>query len=340
MLSQPVPDYTQSEIQTDAVPTKKFGRYLVFFILFLCLTALGIMLYVHTLAQPPRNFPVGENIEVLPGTAIATITKNLKEQGVVSSDLLLYLVLLTQYEPKSVKASTYNFSEPMDVYSIAHALVTGDFDTDLISFTHIEGERATHIAKNAETQLENFSATEFLLLASTSEGKLFPETYRIPKNFTPQQLFTLMTESYEKNISPLRPLFKLVDLKESEVVILASIIEREANSTTSMKIVSGILQNRLRIGMGLQVDASMEYMLDKPLKELTAEDLKIDSPYNTYLYRGLPPTAIGNPGLDALQAVLEPTVSKNMFYITGADGNFYYAETFDQHKQNIANYLK
>ena len=84
----------------------------------------------------------------------------------------------------------------------------------------------------------------------------------------------------------------------------------------------------------------MEYIFDKPLKELTAEDLKMDTPYNTYLYRGLTPTAIGNPGLDALKAVLEPTPSEYMFYITGDDGNFYYAKTFDDHRQNISKYLR
>ena len=130
------------------------------------------------------------------------------------------------------------------------------------------------------------------------------------------------------------------NLSEHDVVILASIIEREANSTTSMKLVSGILQNRLALDMALQVDASMEYILEKPLKELTAEDLKIDTPYNTYLYRGLPPTAIGNPGLDAIMAVLEPTPSEYMFYITGTDGEFYYAKNFDEHRLNIAKYLR
>ena len=292
------------------------------------------------LTQPPSDFPVDTSIEIEPGTSISAITKQLESQRVVKSALLLYVVLLTNYEPENVKASTYYLDTPLSVFAVADMLVRGDFNANLISFTHIEGERASHVAKNAALQLTNFDAAEFMMLASTSEGKLFPETYRIPKDFTEAELLELMLETYEKNIAPLREDFKLVDLSENEVAILASIIEREANSIESMKMVSGILQNRLRIGMGLQVDASMEYILDKPLKELTAEDLKMDTPYNTYLYRGLTPTAIGNPGLDALKAVLEPTPSEYMFYITGDDGNFYYAETFDEHKVNIARYLK
>jgi UPF0755 protein len=121
---------------------------------------------------------------------------------------------------------------------------------------------------------------------------------------------------------------------------LASIIEREANSPESMKMVSGILQNRLTIDMPLQADASIEYILDKPLNALLPEDLKIDSPYNTYLNRGLPPTPIGNPGLTAIEAVLEPTLSKYLFYITDETGEFHYAEDFDQHRANIQRYLR
>ena len=92
--------------------------------------------------------------------------------------------------------------------------------------------------------------------------------------------------------------------------------------------------------MALQTDASIEYVLDKPLNELVPSDLEIDSPYNTYQNPGLPPTPIGNPGLEAIKAVLYPTPSKYLFYITGNDGNFYYAKNFDQHRLNIARYLR
>ncbi len=319
---------------------KNKGSGGLFLIIFLALILLGGYVYLQSLSQAPTNFPSNTPIEVVPGTSISTITKQFKQAGVVRSDLLLYFVLLTSYKPEDVKASTYIFTDPQDVYAVAETLIKGDFDSLLIPFIHREGEPVNEIATNASSELTNFSAEEFIMHASTSEGFLFPETYRIPKTYTPLELFTLMTETYEEKVSPLRDLMKAQSLKEKDVIILASIIEREANSTTSMKLVSGILQNRLALAMALQVDASMEYILEKPLKELTAEDLKIDTPYNTYLYRGLPPTAIGNPGLDAIMAVLEPTVSEYMFYITGTDGEFYYAKNFDEHRQNINQYLR
>ena len=107
-----------------------------------------------------------------------------------------------------------------------------------------------------------------------------------------------------------------------------------------MKIVAGILDSRLVLGMPLQVDATMEYVLDKPLSQLEPEDLEIDSPYNTYLNSGLPPTPIGNPGLAAIRAVLEPLPTDYLFYITDENGDFYYAKNFEEHKQNIARYLQ
>jgi len=141
-------------------------------------------------------------------------------------------------------------------------------------------------------------------------------------------------------MAPLRDQIASSSLTEEQVIIMASVIEREANSPESMGYVAGILQNRLAIGMYLQVDASIEYILNKTLAELVPEDLKIDSPYNTYTNPGLPPTPIGNPGMTSILAVLNPTPSNYLFYITGNDGTFYYARTFDEHRVNIARYLR
>ena len=110
-------------------------------------------------------------------------------------------------------------------------------------------------------------------------------------------------------------------------------------------MVAGILLSRIVLGMPLQVDAAMEYALATPLQELLPGELalqirELDSPYNTYKYKGLPPTPIGNPGLTAIEAVLNPKNSDYLFYITGIDGEFYYAETLEEHNQNIARYLR
>ena len=149
-----------------------------------------------------------------------------------------------------------------------------------------------------------------------------------------------MLSTYEEKQAARADMIAAHPLSEYEILILASIIEREARSEESMRIVSGILQNRLAIGMALQADASIEYVLNKPLNELVPEDLEIDTPYNTYLYPGLPPTPIGNPGLMAIDAVLTPIESDYFYYITDDSGEFHYAETYDAHRRNIAEYLR
>jgi UPF0755 protein len=149
-----------------------------------------------------------------------------------------------------------------------------------------------------------------------------------------------MQKTFNEKTAPLEERIKTSQYSQNEILTLASILEREANTPESKKIVSGILQNRLTINMPLQVDATMEYILNKPLQELAPEDLNIESPYNTYLNVGLPPTPIGNPGTESIEAVLEPIESEYLFYITGEDGNFYYSKTYEEHLENIEKYLR
>ena len=309
------------------------------FIIFLISAATGAYFFV-LLNKPPANFPVNVPVSIPEGTSAKEATAIFAEAGLVRSELALYFSLVWWYEPSKVKASTYVFSKPFGTKAIAYELTQGNFATDLLRITHKEGERVTAIAATAANILPNFDAEKFIDLAEPLEGTLFPETYFVPLEFTTEELFTLMTKTFTEQISPLQSEINNHPLTLAEIITLASIIEREANSPESMKMVSGILQNRLEIGMALQTDASIEYDLDKPLNELVPKDLEIDSPYNTYLYPGLPPTPIGNPGLEAIKAVLYPTLSDYLFYITGNDGNFYYAKNFDQHRLNIARYLR
>ncbi len=338
-----VPDYRTPQNVIYHVETTKPRRTLRTWLLFL-LTLSGIVVVgyisIDILAQAPVDFPVSTPIEVLPGSGVKATAVLLEEKHVVKSRFLLYAVLYLYHDPKALKASVYRFTEPMDVYAVADKLVVGDFVSSLIHFTHREGERTTEIAENAKGTLTNFDVNTFLQLAVPQEGRLFPDTYLIPPDYSATDLLKTMTDAYEINVAPLRTQIAASTLTENEVITLASIIEREANSPESMKMVSGILQNRLKIGMALQTDASIEYILNKPLKDLTAKDLEVDSPYNTYSHRELPPTPIGNPGLAAIKAVLEPTQSDYLYYITDSDGNFHYAKTFEEHKVNVARWLK
>lgn len=315
----------------------EFFAISLFIIIFLTLLAFW---QINNLNKPSENFPTLQAITIEPGTDVKTIAESFERQSVVKSGLLLYYTLVMLNEPTQIKASSYVFESPMTTFQIAKRLTEGDFDTNLIRITHYEGERVTALAARMSKHLANFDAANFILIAEPHEGKLFPDTYFVPENYTAEEFLDLLLDTFNKKTNPLNDKISSHPLSLDEIIILASIIEREADDKPSKKMVSGILQNRLAIDMPLQADASIEYILDKPLNELTPEDLKIDSPYNTYLNLGLPPTPIGNPGLEAIEAVLEPTPSDYYYYITDGEGEFHYSTTYNEHLKNIKQYLR
>jgi UPF0755 protein len=336
-INQPIQPFTDI---TPPKPKSRFWMYILVLFIFGAFAALAFVSYALFLNKAPQHADWPVSVQVEQGTTVRAITEQLEEAKIVRSATLLYFIVTLQHDPKDIKASTYVFTEPLTAREVAKRLVAGDFDSDLISFTHYEGERATEIADNAQKEITNFNKMKFLELAVPLEGKLYPETYRIPKDFSAQQLVDLMFKTYEERTADLKQQMASHPLGEEKILVLASILEREANSPESMQIVSGILQGRMEANMPLQADASVEYVLDKPLKELTADDLKVDSPYNTYTNRGLPPTPIGNPGHDAIFAALQPTKTDYVFYITDNDGNFHYAVTYDEHLDNVNKYLR
>ncbi len=330
-------EYNEGSASQTTRPTRIWS-----FLAVLIFVLLGIFLYLSFIVKAPSDFPLDTDFVVKDGANLKEVARDLKNSGFVRSELALYVAFLAEFDPNTIKASTFRFSKPLDVFDLAKELTIGQFNTDLVKVTHIEGESVMDFSNRLDRSylLPDFDVDDFNQLAKVYEGRLYPETYFVPKAITEVELLDLMLETYAKKISDIKQAIDSSQLTEYEILILASIIEREANDSQSMGMVSGILQNRLELGMPLQTDASLEYVLDKPLSELKAEDLKIDSPYNTYLYTGLPPTPIGNPGMEAIKSVLYPTASTYLFYITGNDGNFYYAEDFDKHRINIARHLR
>ncbi len=323
--------------------TRRRNPFLAAFLLALLILLVLITILIstaYTFNKPPSDFTSPTTVQIKEGTSVKEITDILEEMNVVRSNTFLYLLVTMLFEPTAIKASTYVFEEPLTAYKVAERLVLGDFDTNLLRITHIEGERVSHLADTADELLPDFNKDRFLLEATPLEGKLFPETYFVPEDFDDIELLDLLRTTFDSVIAEYQPHIDSSNFTTDEVLVLASIIEREANTKESKKMVSGILQNRLRIGMPLQADASIEYILDKPLSELTPEDLEIDSPYNTYLNVGLPPTPIGNPGREAIEAVLYPENTEYYYYITDKEGVFHYAQTYNQHLMNIERYLR
>lgn len=308
--------------------------------IFLCCVALiGYMLSAPSSYEYPRSFEVPE------GASAKAIAASAAEEELVRSELALYLLLTAVYDPTTIFAGRYVFPEATSVFGVASRLASNTIDEELVRLTFPEGTRRQDMAQTAAAVLTEFDPATYLEITKNQEGYLFPETYFVPLSFTAEDVAQLQFAAFETVAAELNDEVSVSALSLNELVILASIIEREANDEISMKMVSGILQNRLAIGMPLQADATIEYVLDTPLGELPPGVLASElreraSPYNTYLNVGLPPTPIGNPGRMALLAALHPTPSDYLFYITGNDGVFYYAETLREHNANIDKYLR
>ena len=299
-----------------------------------------IFLLIWLAGSPPKEFPTNTAITIERGLSASAVADRLEATGVVKSDTLLYFIITLWHDPISVKAGTYVFSSPLTAWQLAGRLTEDAPPDSLIALTFPEGFNVRDYSAIASEALSNFDQAKFLDLAESSEGYLFPDTYYVPPDYTAEELFALLKSTYEEKFEPIASQVESSGISEKDLVTLASVVEREANTPDSMSLVAGILRNRLDIGMALQADATIEYVLDKPLSELTPEDLEIDSPYNTYLYPGLPPTPIGNPGLQSIDAVLNPTTTDYFYYITDADGVFHYAKTFEEHRRNIERHLR
>lgn len=292
-------------------------------------------LYVFYIFTSPISANDTRYVSIPNGATASAISILLEEERIVRSSTLLYFSLILFAEPEAIKAGNYTFTTRDNVYDVAKTITAVAPPSSVVTITFPEGFSSKEYAKIASKVLSNIDSEQFENLASQEEGYLFPDTYYVPLDFTTEELIELTKDTFETKTNDIT-----FTQPQYDTLILASILEREANSLDSMQMVAGVMRNRLELGMPLQADASIEYVLDKPLSELTPADLKIDSPYNTYINRGLPPTPIGNPGLDSIRAILNPTKHNFLFYITGNDGNFYYANSLEEHNRNIARYLR
>ncbi|MCX6800499.1 MAG: endolytic transglycosylase MltG, partial [Candidatus Falkowbacteria bacterium] len=210
-------------------------------------------------------------------------------------------------------------------------------------------EKNTEITKDSfvrnTTTVTNEQKSSFPLLNSLPvnvnlEGYLFPDTYRIFKNASVKDIINKMLTTLESKITDqMRADVKKQGKTIHEILTMASLIEKEVRSKEDMQIVSGIFWNRVNKGMRLESDATLSYYFDDNLSAHSGDALKAETPYNSYKYEGLPPTPIGNPGLNAINAAIYPTKTNYFYFLSGNDGTTYYAETYNAHLKNKKNHL-
>ena len=227
----------------------------------------------------------------------------------------------------------------MSVEDIAKNLTHGTQDAWV---TVPEGQRATEIAQTLKEKIPTYNSWWTNILIS-NEGYLFPDTYLIPKDTDIGMIVKQMRGTFDQKFATINT--NNSKLTKQEIVILASLIEREAITDAEKPIIAGILLNRLNAGMALQVDATIQYakgqnaITKKWWEPVTLEEYKsITSSYNTYLHVGLPPGPISNPGLEALKAAASPAETNYLFYLHDKNGKIRYAKTLSEHNTNIEKY--
>jgi len=265
------------------------------------------------------------------GESLSSIAQRLTEERLIRNALFFKSYVRIRGLTKKVQAGSYKLNQSLDIGQITAIIVKNPVD---IWLTFPEGWRKEEIAQRLSANLDDFNKQEFLSLVENLEGKLFPDTYSIPLGINTSAVIEIFSKNFAKRTKDLN--FKNEDL------ILASIVEREVKDNQDRRVVAGILRKRLRQGWPLQADATIQYALGKDSDwwpELSKKDLNINSPYNTYKHQGLPPTPICNPGLDSIKAALEPTETAYWFYISDNQGKIHFAQTNEEHLQNITNYL-
>jgi len=325
-----IPEYASRHLRN-----KKRRRFLG-----VTLLILVVVMLVITFWGSPQRFPANYILQIRPGIGLNELAVELKDSGLIKSTFWFKSLLVLEGGVKGAIAGDYRFTEPVSVFSLAHRIASGDYKLDPIKVTIPEGFNNREVANLLAKYFPNFNKSRFVSWASDKEGYLFPDTYFLLPNLSETQIIEILENNFNEKIKELED--KAVASKRSlkDIVTMASILEEEARTMDTRRRIAGILWKRLDEGMLLQVDAVFAYIKNESVPKVYLDDLKIDSPYNTYLYKGLPPTPISNPGLRAIEAAITPIESKYYFYLTDRNGVMHYAVTHEGHVANKEKYLR
>jgi UPF0755 protein len=298
-----------------------------------------------------RSLPLAAvTVDVPPGYGIGQISAQLKDAGVVRSATLLKYYATLRGVASRVDAAEYEFPPNQSVAEVVDRLATGG-RPPVVWVTIPEGYTAQQIAHRLEASqitsaaaFEDVAAHNSLLidgaLTRGLEGYLYPDTYQVRRGTTAQAVASLMTDQFRKKLPRnAAQLARRLGYSVPEIVTLASIIEREAKVDAERRLMAGVYYNRLKHGMPLEVDATIEYALPQHKTVLHYRDLEVDSPYNTYTHIGLPPTPISNPGIRSIDAALHPAHTDYLYYVYAGNGRHHFSRTLQEQQAAVRRYL-
>ena len=313
---------------------KHWKKNLSFILIVLC----GLAIVV--ISQPPEEFPVERfDIHVQRGATVSSVADDLYAKHVISSPFLFKLASIILSKNRGVFAGDYRFTEKQNTIQIAYRMAKGHQGQPKVRVVIPEGTNVYDMAYIYLKILSDFNAPRFVSLAREFEGYLYPDTYYFLANAKPEEVILTMRDNFNEKIKQAEQPIGNFRKLSNEIIIMASIVEKEAYADESRRIIAGILWKRIDAGMPLQVDAPFYYTTGKA-GGFTLDDLKVDSPYNTYMNKGLPIGPISNPSVATIIDTVTPIKTDYWFYLTGNDGVMRYASTFEGHIKNRNLYLK
>ncbi|OGZ45620.1 MAG: hypothetical protein A3C84_02340 [Candidatus Ryanbacteria bacterium RIFCSPHIGHO2_02_FULL_48_12] len=315
---------------------------------------------------------VSVTVEVRPGESAREIARILKHEHIIRSEDIFLLYLWARGGTNSIRSGSYLFSgkyalsdvtylltsarrieltiavpEGSSLRGVASILEGADVvrASELWDITGVPASNLRHTGAHPTEAIGTF-VTQYAFLKdkptyATLEGYLFPDTYRIYKDADAREIVDRMLKNFQERLTQAGIFDKILQDKRNlyEVLTVASMLEEEARTYEDRRMIAGIIQNRIRANIPLQIDATLMYVTGRGTHLLTEEDLNLDSPYNTYEYKGLPIGPISSPGLESIRAALDPAKSDYLYYLSDKDGRIYYSKTFEEHKAKKLKYL-
>jgi len=304
---------------------------LILLITVLFITSVYFPLEENSTTQKIVNIPLGTNAK--------EIVNILGNNEIIRKNNYTFRILIKIMKLEDqLKYGEYDLNPSMNMLQILDKLVKGEVITYKITIP--EGYTYKQIAELLEKKeiAEKEAFLELIIKAKEKslEGYLFPDTYEVPKKYGAENMAELMLSNFNQIAikNKFEDKAEEIGFSLDEIIILASIIEKEAKFSEEKSKVSAVFHNRLKRGMKLQSCATIQYILEEPKESLDENDLKLDFPYNTYLYKGLPPGPICNPGLDSIMAAIEPEEDNYLYFVLGENGRHIFSKTYQEHLKN------
>ncbi|MCK5332632.1 endolytic transglycosylase MltG [Candidatus Parcubacteria bacterium] len=333
-----------------------------FIILNLSLIFIGLISYISIQSKIIKPFDVQDinkkEFVIERGEGVKQIAANLESASLISGSDFFEIYIWQENLSSKLQAGKYELSPSMTMKQMTDLFIGGKIIYDQIKITIPEGFLVTEIDQRLTEyglieeggfiefdKVQNFDLSKYNFLdgmdkSSSLEGFYFPDTYIYYTDASIQEITEKMLDNFERKFSiDLHLEIEKQNKSIFEIIVLASIIEKEAGSTKDMKEIASVFQNRLDIDKALESDATINYFVRNKRSQATYDDLKIDSPYNTYLYKGLTPGPISNPGISAIRAVIYPAQTNYFYFLSKKTGEAVFSKTYEEHLVNKRKYL-